>query len=373
MPISAVPNGTGADVRAGFNAQIAALEAGIQTNDVIKFTTTGAAPTYAGTPARAITAYAAGQEWLVTFHDEGTTGSNTLSVCGLGSVAMKQFDAQGNLVDGKVKAGMTSRIYFNGTYFLILDPLPPGGGGDGYSDFTASCDGASAVVIMTAARVTVRDAAGASVELFNVLEALTMTNTGAGGLDTGSLAASTWYYFYLIYNPTTGDIAALASRSAKSPTLPSGYTYFRRMGALRTDATANKYPLRMAWSDSNAEYRPYKTGSNLTDWPTIQAGALGTVGGTPTFSAVAVTSFFPPTASRIRFLHGNAWGSNNADQIGIESGANGSYVVSCASSGGGKRLVEINYIASIGVAGESNTEVKAVGWSDPGGPIYVEV
>ena len=144
------------------------------------------------------------------------------------------------------------------------------------------------------------------------------------------------------------------------------------MGALRTDATANKYPLRMAWSDSNAEYRPYKTGSNLADWPQIQTGAIGTVGGTPTFSAVAVTSFFPPTASRIRFLHGNFYGNLKADQVGIGSGTDGSYVISCSSSGGGKRLVEINYTSSIGVAAESDTEVMAVGWVDNGGPIYVE-
>ncbi len=42
--------------------------------------------------------------------------------------------------------------------------------------------------------------------------------TGANGLDTGSLAASTWYYFYLIYNGST--VAGLLSASATSPTMP---------------------------------------------------------------------------------------------------------------------------------------------------------
>lgn len=337
------------------------------------FTASGTAPAFTLAPSPAVTALAEPMEFEVKFSANGTVGSNTLNVSALGAVALKQYDSTGALVDGVVKSGQIAKVRYNGTYWVILNPLPSTGGGDGYSDFTASCTGASSSITMTAARVTVRNAAGASIELSDVSETLNLATTGAGGLDTAdSLAASTWYYFYLIYNPATGDTSSLASLSASSPTLPSGYTHYRRMGALRTDATANKYPLRMAWSDSNAEYRPYNTGSNLTDWLTIQTGALGTVGGTPTFSAVSVTSFFPPTASRIRFLHGNEYGQSGSDQIGIESGTDGSYVLSCAEGGGGKRLVEINYIASIGVAAQSGTEVMAVGWVDNGGPIYVE-
>ena len=337
------------------------------------FTASGTAPAFTLAPSPAVTALAEPMEFEVKFSANGTTGSNTLNVSALGAVALKQYDSTGALVDGVVKSGQIAKVRYNGTYWVILNPLPStGGGGDGYSDFTASCTGASSSITMTAARVTVRNAAGASIELSDVSETLTISGTGAGGLDTGSLAASTWYYFYIIYNPTTGDVSTLASLSASAPTLPTGYTHYRRMGAFRTDATANKYPLRMNWSSGNVEYRPYNTGSNLTDWPQIQTGALGTVGGTPTFSAVSVTSFFPPTASRIRFLHGNVYGNNNADQVGIESGTDGSYVISCAAAGGGKRLVEINYTSSIGVAAETGTEVMAVGWFDNGGPIYVE-
>ena len=53
------------------------------------------------------------------------------------------------------------------------------------------------------------------------------TNTsGVNGLDTGSLAANTWYYLFLIYNPTTSTVASLYSLSATAPTLPTGYTAF---------------------------------------------------------------------------------------------------------------------------------------------------
>ena len=338
------------------------------------FTAGGTAPAFTLTPSPAVTSLAEPMGFEVKFAANGTAGSNTLNVSGLGAVALKQYDSTGALVDGVIKSGQIAKVHYNGTYWVILNSLPSAGGGNaGYSDFKASCTGASAVITMTAARVTVRNASGSSVELSNVSETLTTTSTGAGGMDVAdSLAASTWYYFYLIYNPATGDTSSLASLSASSPTLPSGYTHYRRMGALRTDATANKYPLRMAWSDSNAEYRPYNTGSNLTDFPLIQSGVLGTTGSTPTMTAVSVTDFFPPVSNQIQMLHGNNYGSDNTDQISIESGSDGSFVVSSANGGGGKRMLRINYVSSIGVAAEANTLVRAVGWVDNGGPIYVE-
>lgn len=61
----------------------------------------------------------------------------------------------------------------------------------------------------------------------------------AGGIDTGSVAADTWYARHLIKNPTTGVVDVLLSLSATAPTLPSGYTLFRRIGWHLTDGSAN--------------------------------------------------------------------------------------------------------------------------------------
>jgi hypothetical protein len=63
--------------------------------------------------------------------------------------------------------------------------------------------------------------------------------SGNGGLDTGTIAASTWYHVHEIKNPTTGAVDALASLSATSPTLPSGFTIFRRVGSLKTDSSSH--------------------------------------------------------------------------------------------------------------------------------------
>jgi hypothetical protein len=55
-----------------------------------------------------------------------------------------------------------------------------------------------------------------------------ITASGAGGIDTGSEANSTWYAVYLIAGPT--GIAGLLSTSATTPTKPAGYPFARRVG-----------------------------------------------------------------------------------------------------------------------------------------------
>jgi hypothetical protein len=61
--------------------------------------------------------------------------------------------------------------------------------------------------------------------------------SGVGSLDTGTIANSTYYHAFVIKNPTTGVVDLLISLSATAPTLPSGFTLFRRIYAFRTDAS----------------------------------------------------------------------------------------------------------------------------------------
>jgi hypothetical protein len=61
--------------------------------------------------------------------------------------------------------------------------------------------------------------------------------TGNGGLDTGSIANNTFYYFYAIRRPDTGVVDVVFSINATSPTLPTNYTQFRRIGAWRTNGS----------------------------------------------------------------------------------------------------------------------------------------
>jgi len=57
---------------------------------------------------------------------------------------------------------------------------------------------------------------------------------GAGGLDTGSIAASTLYYVYTIVD--SNSIKLIASISSTSPT---GFTQYKKVGAFYTDTSSN--------------------------------------------------------------------------------------------------------------------------------------
>jgi len=63
--------------------------------------------------------------------------------------------------------------------------------------------------------------------------------SNAGALDTGTVAAGTDYYIYLIKSSGTGAVDVLLSASASAPTMPSGYDKKQLIARLVTDASAN--------------------------------------------------------------------------------------------------------------------------------------
>jgi len=67
---------------------------------------------------------------------------------------------------------------------------------------------------------------------------LNFASTGANGLDTGAIAASTFYGLYWIYNPGSNTWASLASLSFTAPTLPSGYTAFALIAVVPTNSSS---------------------------------------------------------------------------------------------------------------------------------------
>jgi hypothetical protein len=61
---------------------------------------------------------------------------------------------------------------------------------------------------------------------------------GNGGLDTGTVAASTWYYFYEIERTDTGVADVVFSLSNSAPTLPTNYTKYRYIGGALTNGSS---------------------------------------------------------------------------------------------------------------------------------------
>jgi hypothetical protein len=100
-------------------------------------------------------------------------------------------------------------------------------------------------------------------------------SNGAGGLDTGSIAASTYYYVYAIYNITTNTIAVMCSLNAYTPALmptSAGYTYYKMIGLFRTNSSSqidslynqNGRIVTLGPSANQSLFSYTSTGSNTT-------------------------------------------------------------------------------------------------------------
>jgi len=63
--------------------------------------------------------------------------------------------------------------------------------------------------------------------------------TNQNGLDTGARGNSTWYHCYIIRKTADGTTDFLYSTSATAPSLPAGYSGFRRIGSVRTNSSGN--------------------------------------------------------------------------------------------------------------------------------------
>ena len=109
--------------------------------------------------------------------------------------------------------------------------------------------------------------------------------SGANGLDTGAIAASTWYAVWVIYNGTT--VAGMLSISSTAPTMPSGYTYKGRIGWVRTDGSANL--LRTIQYGTRAQYITSSSG-----YPLMASGSTSS-----TWSAISTANYAPSTAAGI--------------------------------------------------------------------------
>jgi len=115
--------------------------------------------------------------------------------------------------------------------------------------------------------------------------------TGANGLDTGVLAAATWYAVWVISNGTT--TAGLLSLSYTSPTMPSGYTYKCYAGSITTDSAAASFEMiRQVGNTSQYKVVAASTTPNL---PFMDSGAKGNVA-TPTWQSVAIAAYIPTSA-----------------------------------------------------------------------------
>ena len=77
-----------------------------------------------------------------------------------------------------------------------------------------------------------------SVDIVLSAGAVDFETNGLNGLDTGSIAADTWYYIYAVSKADGSDSGFLASTSATTPTMPTDYTAKLKRARIKTNASS---------------------------------------------------------------------------------------------------------------------------------------
>lgn len=297
------------------------------------------------------------QQWLVVN-----------SATGAYSVTCKTASGTGVAI----VAGSNAIVYGDGTNINALSSSLTGVSG-ARSNLAIGYTGTTGVVTVTANALSLTNSSGLVVNLRSI--SLTATSGaitgGAGGLDMGSWAYSTWYNLFVIYNPTTSTSALLWSLSATAPTLPSGYTYFARIGANKTQSATNYWFLGATQYDKKLQLKP-AAGSNVTSFPQV---AYGTSSGA---AAISISAYLPPTASHIQVLVGFAGGSSAAAYLFLASSLYGAtlgnnayvYQITQGTSGLGAFANESSQsfaLESTSIYWNSNcstSSIRITGWED---------
>lgn len=86
-----------------------------------------------------------------------------------------------------------------------------------------------------------------STNTFDIVVPSTLTvgagNVGLNGIDTGTLAASTFYAVYVIADATGfNPVASIVSTSFSGPLMPFGYSIYRRLGVMLTNSSSHFLP-----------------------------------------------------------------------------------------------------------------------------------
>ena len=168
------------------------------------------------------------------------------------------------------------------------------------------------------------------------------TTSGAGGLDTGSEASSTWYHIYLIGDSRdVSPIAGLISLSTLIPLTPVGYDVCRRIGSVRNNA-AGDFITAFA-ENGRVRYANDEAGGITPGSTTVP---------TATADAYDFSSLVPPTSLRLELdTTFNVADGTGAQELFIAHPD----IVSVGASSGGWRISRVSGTAGLGRESQANT------------------
>ena len=160
----------------------------------------------------------------------------------------------------------------------------------------------------------------------NTTTTIDAATNGINGLDTGTLAASRVYAVYVVADiqgaNTTGAVVSRAAPSV-GPTMPVGYSAYRLVGYMVTDASAHFLPMYTAGTGSNrlamfdAPQATSITAGNATSYTAIDLSTL--VPAVDNLPVYINSAFTPGAASRVLNLQSSG---ATGDQIVITGQVN---------------------------------------------------
>ena len=179
----------------------------------------------------------------------------------------------------------------------------------------------STALTVVASSITMVSAAGAAISKTAINYTINTATVGLNGLDTGTLAASTWYYVYAVTNGTTTGVVLSTSSTAPNASITNTYPYYARIGSVVTNASS----LLIGTLQYGNEVQYILGGVNLTtELPVIASGAHGTISSSsPTWLATSVATVAPPTAAAINLLLTATSSSNSGGMIAPNSSYSG--------------------------------------------------
>lgn len=197
--------------------------------------------------------------------------------------------------------------------------------------------------------------------------------TNQGGLNTGSVAANTWYEVHLIKRPDTGVVDVMFTTTANRATLPANYTKQRRIGWLRRGAAANiaftqvgdYFTLTTQVNDLTTAPTATATAATLTAPPSSIARFRATLFCTAmTAAAFTITTFSEIVEGNITPAHNTGvaslvLGTGNATATANDFGAAGHFELRVSSSS----QIEHDSALGAGLTG-GEIDISTFGWID---------
>ena len=198
------------------------------------------------------------------------TASATINIETIGVKTLKKLNASGsksNLVSGDIIQNRYYKCTYDGTDFVLFEDVLNSANNirDRNLRLKNNVTNPNNQVDLTADFITVYNSSQQSL-VVSVGSALVcdLAVSGIGGLDTGSEASDTWYYLYVVYNPATDDTKLLFSLSLSSPTLPTGYSYFRRVTDNYNNSSSHINPYFQVNNVKTVEVNDNRIAVNIT-------------------------------------------------------------------------------------------------------------